>query len=527
MKTMRTKNEGKARKAIIFARVSTARQEKEGLSLKDIQLPSAYEYAKKNNIEVLAEYAISETGSEYKLRAKFNEMVAFVKRRKDITDVISFRVDRITRNFRDAVAIDELRTSYGKVIHCIDDRLVLTEDSTSNDITQWDMKVLFAKQFLNRVKEDGNNTKYRKLERGELPWCTPYGYKHHSIDAHNSTVIADDFKATVVRKIHILYSTGTYSLETLARAINKELGTKFYKSSIHRIITDKFYIGIMTDRKSGKEYPHNYERLVSFDMFELNQQIIQGHSLQRRKYAGIPAIYRGLIRCSHCGCTVTSEKKKKTQQNGVKREYMYYHCTNAKRKHTSPIQYISEKELDNIFASFFNSFGDIPTEEIERIKETLNSTHDAKNKFQDSQLAELNMRRAQLTARIRRTYDMLADGSITPDVYEDNRQRYDEELNDVKRKIDRLDTADKEFYITATYLIRLFENAGEIYKVAEVDEKRQIIGLVLSNLELDNKILDFKLKEPFDTVLRLTKSSLWQLIFQSRRLFICLIPQIS
>ena len=84
-------------------------------------------------------------------------------------------------------------------------------------------------------------------------------------------------------------------------------------------------------------------------------------------------------------------------------------------------------------------------------------------------------------------------------VYEENRHRYGGELNDVKRKIDRLDTADKEFYITASYLLRLFENAGKIYEVADEDEKRQIIGLISSNLELDNKNLDFNLKEPFAT----------------------------
>lgn len=215
------------------------------------------------------------------------------------------------------------------------------------------------------------------------------------------------------------------------------------------------------------------------------------------------------MRCSHCGCTITSELKKKTQKNGVKREYMYYHCTNKRRQHTSPIQYISEKELDGVFKSLLDNFANIPKDEIERIKETLDSTHDAKNKFQDDQLSELNVRRSQLTARIRRTYDMLADGSITPEVYEENHQRYEDELNDVKRKIDRLDAADKEFYITASYLLRLFENAGKIYEVADEDEKRQIIGLISSNLELDNKNLDFNLKEPFATVLKLAKSSLW------------------
>jgi DNA invertase Pin-like site-specific DNA recombinase len=39
-------------KAVILARVSTLRQEKEGLSLKDIQLPELRDYATKRDFEV-------------------------------------------------------------------------------------------------------------------------------------------------------------------------------------------------------------------------------------------------------------------------------------------------------------------------------------------------------------------------------------------------------------------------------------------------------------------------------------------
>ena len=55
------------RKAVIFARVSTARQEKEGLSLTEIQIPRAEEYAKKHGLEVWArisaKYSTSDSGS--------------------------------------------------------------------------------------------------------------------------------------------------------------------------------------------------------------------------------------------------------------------------------------------------------------------------------------------------------------------------------------------------------------------------------------------------------------------------------
>ena len=55
-------------KAIIFARVSTKRQETEGLSLEEIQLPRAREYTREQGLDVIKEFKISETGSKYKAR---------------------------------------------------------------------------------------------------------------------------------------------------------------------------------------------------------------------------------------------------------------------------------------------------------------------------------------------------------------------------------------------------------------------------------------------------------------------------
>ncbi len=133
------------RKAVIFARVSTARQEKEGLSLTEIQIPRAEEYAKKHGLEVDKVFSVSETGGQYKIRKKFAEMIDYVKKNKSVTDVIAFRVDRITRNFQDAVVVDDLRSKFGKRIHFIDDNFILDKDSKSNDILQWDMKVLIAR----------------------------------------------------------------------------------------------------------------------------------------------------------------------------------------------------------------------------------------------------------------------------------------------------------------------------------------------------------------------------------------------
>ena len=70
-------------KAVILARVSTQKQEKEGLSLKEIQLPVLRDYAQNKGLVVEREFVFSES-ADYKIRRKFDEMVEYVKASSDI-----------------------------------------------------------------------------------------------------------------------------------------------------------------------------------------------------------------------------------------------------------------------------------------------------------------------------------------------------------------------------------------------------------------------------------------------------------
>ena len=99
---------------------------------------------------------------------------------------------------------------------------------------------------------------------------------------------------------------------------------------------------------------------------------------------------------------------------------------------------------------------------------------------------------------------------ITPDDYTENKLRYDQEISRVKQQIERLEEADKSFYVTASYLLQLFKHGEKIFEVASHDEKRELLKLVLSNLELKGKTVRFTPNEPFATVLKLSERSTWQ-----------------
>jgi len=62
------------------------------------------------------------------------------------------------------------------------------------------------------------------------------------------------------------------------------------------------------------------------------------------KYAGLPYIYRGLIRRAECGLSITPEKHK---------GFVYYHSTQYNGKHDA--QWLREEEITNQLETVFKN----------------------------------------------------------------------------------------------------------------------------------------------------------------------------
>jgi DNA invertase Pin-like site-specific DNA recombinase len=95
-------------KAILYARVSSREQEQEGYSI-PAQLKTLREYASKNDFEIIKEFIDIETAKTTGRKA-FGEMVEFLRRSKNGRIVLVEKTDRLYRNFRDAVTLEDLET---------------------------------------------------------------------------------------------------------------------------------------------------------------------------------------------------------------------------------------------------------------------------------------------------------------------------------------------------------------------------------------------------------------------------------
>ncbi len=70
-----------------------------------------------------------------------------------------------------------------------------------------------------------------------------------------------------------------------------------------------------------------------------------------------------------------------------------------------------------------------------------------------------------------------------------------------------LQEAEDNYYITAEYVLKLANKAYDLFKSSEIEERRQLIKLVLQNPKVVEKNIVFDLQKPFDTIFKYANRS--------------------
>ncbi len=500
------------KKAVILARVSTPEQAKHGLSIEEIQLPKLRDYAKDHGMVIDKEFCFQETASQ-KLRKQFDAMIKYVKDNPEIKAIIGYRVDRLTRNFRDAVAMDNLRINYDKELHFLYDKLVLTKESFGKDIDNWDDAVHDAKKHINRCQAYALETIQSKLLTGQIYGKAPYGYKNFTPEEVNGrkpkkTVVLVPYEAGIVKKIFDLYTNGANSYLQISAKLKTEDKLKMHKSNVEKIIKNPFYMGKMLIK--GQLYDHIYDTIISQEVYEIATDIRNGRNRLKKKGKLISkhGMYSGLVYCEECGCSFTATPRRKVQKNGNVHNWIYYYCTNAKRQHKERPEGIEEKKLTEMFAEIYKKMN-IPDPELQWMKERMKARHEGKVLFQKEMFDTYTLEIKKRDTRIENAYLDKLDGRITQEVYDDLRSRFQSEKDQYLAKLNRLDRANVEYYTEAELSLDLASRSYTIFTGSEADEKRQIIGLTLQNLKMKDGKLVYEWQKPFDKIFKSAESLTW------------------
>lgn len=75
-------------------------------------------------------------------------------------------------------------------------------------------------------------------------------------------------------------------------------------------------------------------------------------------------------------------------------------------------------------------------------------------------------------------------------------------IDEIDSKLFGLQKAEDDYYLTSEYLLKLLNKAYDLFLSSEIEEKRQLLKLILQNSTLDGRLVKYSLLKPFDTILK-------------------------
>ncbi len=484
-------------KAIILARVSDDKQDSN-----EAQVVRISDYIKRAGLTIWKTFEIKESSTKGD-REKFQEVIKIIQEAKEIIALVVDTVDRLQRSFKESVQLEEMRKA-GKIeIHFYRENLVVHKDSNSADLIRWDMAVMFARSYVLQLS-DNVKRKYEQMRRnGEWTGKPPIGYKSlYNKDGERVDIVFDPSTSHLVKKMFELYATGNHSTITIRKDIAKEgltnIGGKpLALSMIDHILNNTFYYGLAYSRKRKISWDHKYQPLINKQLFDKCQQIRKGWGKKPFQYASKPYMFRGLIRCKKCGCSMSPET--------AKGKFIYYSCTNAKKDLCNKKVYIPEKDLLKPIYEVLRAFKSIPQAKIDKIVEGLRKSNESKDLYNKESVKSLQQEYNAIQNRLSRLADLLLDRSITKDEYDKKLKELKEKQYDINIQIEDHTKADENYYITASNVLNLAKNAFELFedlgRSSEVLKQRAILNHLLQNCVVNGNKLEFSLRSPYNHIL--------------------------
>lgn len=484
-------------KAVIYARVSTRDQERGGYSI-PAQIEFLQDYALKNNFEVVKIFQESETAKKAG-RKQFNEMLSFLDKNKDVQNILVEKTDRLQRNFKDYVILDDYKNV---AIHLVKENQIISENASSHQKFIHGIKVLIAKQYSDNLSEEVTKGQAQKAKEGIYPSTAPLGYLNVD-DGNGRRIIAvDPVSSPYIKRAFELYATGTYTIHEIWKLLCKEglrskKGNKVSEETIRRTLRNIFYIGKF--EYSGYICDNaQHEAIIDDETFRVVQERLNGQN--KTKIHDIEFQYQGLIRCSVCGGMLSPDPK--TKPNG--KTYVYYRCTARHEKGFKHSPYLTQDKVDTAISTILKSFK-ITKDIIEDVLTCIKEIHNAKNEYQEHATSEIMTQISKLQKRIEQAYQDKCDGLVDEEFWQKNNKKWHAEKTELLNQLQRMNKADEEFYNMCEMLLKFCKNAHEMYLKGTVQEKRFITSTIISNMKYYNQKLDIELFPVFYTLSDLIK----------------------
>lgn len=329
-----------SKKAVIYIRVSSEEQV-ENFSL-GTQEEICRREAKYKGLEIVEVFR--EEGRSAKTitgRPVLLQMLDYCrKNRKEIRAILVYRLDRLSRQTSDYLAIRKKLLEYNISI-------MSATEPTGNSPTEKLLETVLASfaQHDNDVRSERTRNGLRaRFLSGLVFNHSPFGYVNQ-----NGYAIKDPKTFDIFKKSWDLMATGTKSLREMKEIMNS-WGLNVSKQGIQKMFRNKFYMGVLVSRRYPEEVIGQHIPMISKEQFYQVQAILDGRDtnklvLPRKSRDNRDFPLRRIVRCGQCGTPFTGAWSRGKMGD----KYGYYFCRKRCGKCSVPVSDL-EGEVTKLMA---------------------------------------------------------------------------------------------------------------------------------------------------------------------------------
>ena len=452
-------------KAIIYARVSTKGQE-EGESI-PAQKAACTKFLKDKGFK-LAHPIFEEAKSGFLpgKRVAYYDMLEFIESDKP-GHLIFLLHDRLSRDpgqFEDLVKLCE-RINHNLILNDIYRRRVfgILDPEAYEELAQLRKDIIDAGLQSARMRYRVGQSIKRLLEQGIYPGYAPVGYRNI---VGTGKILRDEERAPLVIRTFNLFATGDYSLDDIFDRMLKEGLTvrtpsrerqefapcrPISRGEVWRLLKNPFYHGVFKwgdklwdNRGVKKKNKPSYPPLIAKEVYDKAQAVFAKNRGRRMIRSGKPFLYRGLLECRYCGCTLVGEGK-------LEGPYIYYRCTYGK-KAVDPDFYMKRFGRKNCLQKYWReeeiteavrlALADLEFDQdiFDLLREQVTGEISHRQAAAGDELAVLRRHRKELDDKRKSNLQAKWDGKVKPAELED----FDKIQDELKAKIEETDARIEE-----------------------------------------------------------------------------------
>jgi len=409
------------KRAIIYCRVSTKEQVDEGNSL-STQEKICKEYAIKHGYEVAELFIEEGESAKTAERTQLKLLLTYCSNKKnEISAVIAYKIDRISRNFDDYSQIRVLLKRYGVEIKST------SENFENNTPAGRFMENIIANvaQFDNDVRTERSvNGMKEAMREGRYVWYAPVGYKNIRING-KTNIIQTEMAPLIKRSFELI--SKRENVDDVRRTVTTEgltikTGKPLSQPYFYKVVRNRIYAGYIT--KFGETHRGTFEPIVSEELFDQVQRVIKNRGWKQIAYKKDNPDFplRRFVKHPKGGKLTGSWSRSQTGK-----KYAFYRYPFRGKNYP-------KDGLENIFMQYMDSFS-FEKDAIAKIRKFVGAAYQKAVERGQKTKKGCQLRIDELIARQANLIDKNAEGIINDTLLKRHLDTIEKEIDSLKTKV--------------------------------------------------------------------------------------------